>query len=48
MQSETALEQDPGIHAGQDGEVPARADGKIPEVEVLYKLLVRLQQFVGN
>ncbi len=48
LQSQTAFKQNSGIHAGQDSQAPARPDGKISEVEVLYKFFVSFQQFVGD
>ena len=48
LQSQAAFEQDSGIHAGQDSQMPPWADGQVSQVEVSYKLLVGLQQFVGD
>jgi hypothetical protein len=48
MQPEAALEQDSGIHAGQDREPAAGLDSQISQVEILHELLVGLQQFIGD
>src|ERR1019366_7207279 len=37
MQSEAAFKQDSGIHACQDRQAAPGTDGKVSEVEVLYK-----------
>jgi hypothetical protein len=48
MQSEAALEEDSRIHASEDGHVPLGLDGQVSQVEVLHKVLVGLQQLVGD
>jgi hypothetical protein len=40
VQAETALEEDAGIHAGEDGQVPAGAYCQVAQVEASYKFLV--------
>ena len=40
LQSQAMLEQDAGIHAGQHGHVPLRADCKIAQLEIARELLV--------
>jgi hypothetical protein len=40
VQAEAALEEDSGIHAGEDGEFPARLHGEIAQVETSYEFLV--------
>ena len=48
FQSQTVLEQDAGIHAGEDGNAPLGVDGKLSQGEVSGEGLVRLEKFVGD
>jgi len=48
MQAQAVLEQDAGVHAGEDGDVTPGADGEISEVEIAGKGFVGLQKFVGD
>jgi hypothetical protein len=48
MQPGAAFKPDSGFDAGQDGEPAAWLDSQVSQVEVLHKLLVSLQQFVGD
>jgi len=47
-QTETALEENSGIHAGQHGDAAARLNREVSEVEVFYEFLVGFEQFVGD
>ena len=48
LQSQAALKEDSGIHAGQHRHAAPRLNGKISQVEILYKFLIGFQQFVGD
>jgi hypothetical protein len=48
MQTQTMLEQDARIHAGQHGHVPPRPDREISQLEITREIFVGFQQFVGD